>query len=112
MRSFAERSLNEVGIIRQVEFGRRQVKTDGFLDIEAGFRFRFTSRSATRQFRTRRREALNLAIIFKYDVELHVTSIRGPGCAGRGSVGGDFKVGIAELLIYEALLRVGRFPST
>lgn len=68
--------LDEFGIMRQFDLGRRKIKPDCLFDILARLCFRFPSRRAARQFRTHRRPTFGNGIIFKDYAELHRTSIR------------------------------------
>ena len=63
--------LDELGTVRQVELGWRQIKTDSFPDIPAGFRLRVTGGCAARQFRTHCRVTLRSGIVFENDAKLH-----------------------------------------
>lgn len=68
--------LDEFGIVRQVNFGRGKIESNGILDIAACFCFRITGRSAPRQFGADRRPTLGDGIMFEHDTKFQILSIR------------------------------------
>lgn len=69
------RHLDLLRIFRQFDIAGRQIKSDGFPDVGAGFLLCFTSRRAAGEFGAHSRVVTGLGIVFQNDSERHSNSI-------------------------------------
>ena len=69
------RYLNQLCFFRQLDFARREIKSNGFLDILTRFSFGVSGGRAAGKLRTYSRVALRHWIVFEDDAEFHDFSI-------------------------------------
>ena len=80
------RHLDQFRIFRQFNIARRQIQSDSFADVCAGFLFGFTSSRTAGEFGAHSRVVTGLGIEFQNDSELHSNSIPSGGHSLRNCV--------------------------